>query len=312
MVTQQVSSERLVVPQMHVSSLPSQMKAPYSHDFPIGVDLTALGAHRPEWEIVEDDEGFFEFMNYPKLASAAYAAFRGGIDFVTLGSEFTLRSDEKIPSMDSVSAAQRLHTIADIDVHAGLPVQADAVAAVDHQITEVPGSLHIEFDMSDEDPDVLSSALVAAHTASVSVRVRAQEIEHRTDLVSLIVEHADEVHLVGTWEDIKLAADAIRRAAQVVERVVCIFAVCSIIVSGERGAARERENMLSLMMNQPLFTDEWAVIGTVYDVVDEVQRSMRSSLIDGLVFIPEALPTDLASLIRGVLPLVRDDSRGGE
>ncbi|MDN6487611.1 MAG: hypothetical protein L0K34_09035, partial [Ancrocorticia sp.] len=59
------------------------------------------------------------------------------------------------------------------------------------------------------------------------------------------------------------------------------------------------------MNGSPAFAGKASVVGTVYDVADVVESWIGLGAADGVVFLPASVPTDLASVIRGVLPLLR-------
>lgn len=59
------------------------------------------------------------------------------------------------------------------------------------------------------------------------------------------------------------------------------------------------------MQGTPAFEGKASVVGTVYDVADMVESWIGLGAADGIIFLPASLPTDLASVIRGVLPLLK-------
>ena len=58
------------------------------------------------------------------------------------------------------------------------------------------------------------------------------------------------------------------------------------------------------MTGRPVFDGKASVVGTVYDVADTVEEWICLGAVDGIVFLPASLPTDLASVIRGIMPLL--------
>lgn len=66
----------------------------------------------------------------------------------------------------------------------------------------------------------------------------------------------------------------------------------------------ERALLVEAIYGTELFAGIPKVVGTVYDVADAIERWVGLGAADGVVVLPASLPTDLGSLIRGVLPLL--------
>ena len=87
-------------------------------------------------------------------------------------------------------------------------------------------------------------------------------------------------------------------------RSVRVLGELGIVISGSMRAANERALLVADMVGAPLFEGKASVVGTVSDVADAFERWIGTGAADGLIFLPASLPTDLASLIRGVVPLL--------
>ena len=123
--------------------------------------------------------------------------------------------------------------------------------------------------------------------------------------IQAIARFADSVHLLtGDPHRAREARFALRSAAAAFDRQLTLLTEIGIIVSGSMPAARERSLLVETMTGRPVFDGKASVVGTVYDVADTVEEWICLGAVDGIVFLPASLPTDLASVIRGIMPLL--------
>lgn len=83
-----------------------------------------------------------------------------------------------------------------------------------------------------------------------------------------------------------------------------------VAISATLRAAEERLVLIEQLTQRPAFSDIAAVIGTVYDAAYQIEDYIKRGVADGIVFRPASLPTDLASIMRGVLPLLQERAKG--
>lgn len=273
----------------------------------IGVDLTLLGAVSADEYASLGLDLPVEYVSFPKLASCAGAACSGGLDFISLSKDFQTRSD-RVSTMDAVRTMARILDAGEGGFSAEVPADRESFEeAVGLLKRQRDGWGCIEVSVR-SDADVQRVAAAAAQARSngiqVSVRVRAE------DLADI-----DHVALAGWADSVRLITDdphkarearfALRSAAQRAKRELRVLVEVGIIISGSQQAANERALLVEAMQGSPVFAGRARVIGTVYDVADVVESWIGLGAADGVIFLPASLPTDLASVIRGVLPLLK-------
>ena len=276
-------------------------------DAVIGVDLTLLGAVCSEAFASLGIDLPVERASLPKLASCIGAACTGGLDFVSLSKDFQARSD-RTTCMDAVRTVSRIMDVGAVGFAAAIPPEAGHVdEAVSLLAEQKDGWGCVEIDIaSSSDLEQIARYAKSAHDAGVQVTARVA-----CDLLSEL-----DIDLLASWADmVRLLTDdpheargarfALRSAAHQQGRELRVLVEVGIVISGNQQAANERAILIEAMNGSPAFAGKASVVGTVYDVADLVESWIGLGAADGVVFLPASVPTDLASVIRGVLPLLR-------
>ncbi|PWF27715.1 hypothetical protein [Ancrocorticia populi] len=276
-------------------------------DAVIGVDLTLLGAVCSEAFTSLGIDLPVERASLPKLASCIGAACTGGLDFVSLSKDFQARSD-RTTCMDAVRTVSRIMDVGAVGFSAEIPPEAEHVdEAVSLLAEQKDGWGCVEIDIaSSSDLEQIAKYAKSAHDAGVQVTARVA-----CDLLSEL-----DIDLLASWADmVRLLTDdpheargarfALRSAAHQQGRELRVLVEVGIVISGNQQAANERAILIEAMNGSPAFAGKASVVGTVYDVADLVESWIGLGAADGVVFLPASVPTDLASVIRGVLPLLR-------
>lgn len=276
----------------------------------VGIDLTLLGAARTHGERARGTDIPVEHMSFPTLASAVMAAAQGGIDFVSLSEGFVTRSDHSdvTGALDAAKTCGRLIEHADLALAAEVPCSADGFdRAIELMNRQGPGFSCVEFAVDEgADYELLADSARRAHARGTTVAARIDAA--RCDVLDLqaIASWADAVRLLSSDpHEAREVRFALRSAAAEQGRELKVLCEIAFIVSASREAAKEREILLRMLGADTLHEGKARVVGIVADVVDEVERWISAGATDGIVFVPASVPTDLASLIRGILPLMR-------
>lgn len=276
----------------------------------IGIDLSLLGARKAK-ERATGMDAPVEHMSFPALASAVEGAARGGLDFVTLSDSFVTRSDHDATNgaLDAARTAGRLIELADLGFAAQVPSEPEAFERSIELIDQAGcgwGCVELKVD-ANTDYELLEDQAHRAHAVGVTVcvRLKASEFEHLD--VAAIASCVDAVRLVCTDpHEAREVRFALRSSAAEQGRTLRVLCEIGFIVSSSREAAQEREILLRMLGGDESLRGKTCVAGTVTDVVDEAERWISAGATDGIVFLPASVPTDLASLIRGVMPLIRE------
>ncbi|MGO1858434.1 hypothetical protein [Ancrocorticia populi] len=276
-------------------------------DAVIGVDLTLLGAVCSEAFASLGIDLPVEHASLPKLASCIGAACTGGLDFVSLSKDFQARSD-RTTCMDAVRTVSRIMDVGAVGFSAEIPPEAEHVdEAVSLLAEQKDGWGCVEIDIaSSSDLEQIAKYAKSAHDAGVQVTARVA-CDLLSDLdIDLLASWADMVRLLtDDPHEARGARFALRSAAHQQGRELRVLVEVGIVISGNQQAANERAILIEAMNGSPAFAGKASVVGTVYDVADLVESWIGLGAADGVVFLPASVPTDLASVIRGVLPLLR-------
>ncbi|USR78828.1 hypothetical protein [Arcanobacterium pinnipediorum] len=270
----------------------------------MGIDLSLLGAQTCGSLTEIDVEPF----HYGKMAAATRAAAGGGLDFVALSAEFVADSAHRQLGMDTVSVGSQLCSIPglgvvmEVEAHPRALAQGcEAVGVVSHSWA----SLAITIDGQTDFNDDLCRAMHDVRSAGVGliVNIRAQSLT--AELTASVAKFADMVRLrVPDPHVARGLRYGIRAAAHEVGRNLPVVVDIGIVISATAQAAHERALLIEAITGVPLFPDVPKIIGTVHEVADSIERWVGLGAADGVVVLPASLPTDLGSLIRGVLPLL--------
>ncbi|MHB1065412.1 MAG: hypothetical protein ACYC1Z_13155 [Georgenia sp.] len=305
---------------MPVSYLPTRT-ASTSTKVTVGLDLTGLG-------VGDATDGFsadlpVETANLARLSSFTKAAHDGGVDFVTLGERFRLRSDRAVRAnswLDPVVAVRR------ISPHAGaaglvatLPAAGADLSLVAGELGQVPATNGTWTGLQLGDPrggEVLAHTLEAvsrAFSATRSTRVAAPR-------VVVPVSTDGEVEPAGSFADVVRIRETdlewarelrygVRAAARAAGRDVRVLVDLHTVISGDRDTAQARAALIGDIAGpDAAWAGALSAVGTVADVVELVQTWLQAGGADGFVVLPGSLPADVVALLRGVLPALR--SRG--
>ena len=158
----------------------------------------------------------------------------------------------------------------------------EAIAKLAEEIADSGMPVNVQFDA--EVADAIALDMLASFVDGV--RVRTDDLERARDI-----------------------RRELRSLAASNGRSLRVFGELGIVISGSMRAASERALLVADITGAPLFEGKASVVGTVYDVADAVERWVGTGAADGLIFLPASLPTDLASLIRGVVPLLTARAR---
>ncbi len=271
----------------------------------IGIDLTVLGAHEHHSEY---DLGFDHvYASLPKLASCVSAACEGGLDLISLSRDFQARS-EGASDMDAVKTMARLAQHGSAGFSAEVSAEPEKINRAVIELREQKdgwGAIEISVTPT-TDLSGIAAELEAARTQGIHVCVRVEASD---------LEFIDHEELVTSADYVRLGTDdphvarecrfALRSAARKCGSDIVVLVDLGVVISGNHQAANEREILLKAISGHTLFEGRARVVGTVYDVADEVERWIGNGAADGIVLLPASLPTDLASVIRGVMPLLR-------
>ncbi|MBM7825234.1 putative peroxiredoxin [Arcanobacterium pluranimalium] len=279
----------------------------------IGIDLSMLGAMPSEMLDEYGHDVAVDHVNFPRLASSVKAALEGGLDFVTLNRSFHTSSDQQHDrALDGVKAASKLLNIASGGISVEVPPLLKFVEAGTQALAgeyERCSSLELQVNAT-SDFSELSKMAQIARDAGVKVTVITADPAFALGHVKEIAAFADIVR-VKTAEP--LAAQKLRTQlrdyAAKKQREILVFVDVGIVISASRQAAQERAVLIADINHKPLFDGISSVTGTVYDVADAIESWVATGAADGIVFVPASLPTDLASVLRGVLPLMKERTK---
>ena len=277
----------------------------------VGIDLSLLGAARKVKARAAGIDTPVEHMSFPALASAVEGAARGGLDFVALSEGFVTRSDHDATNgaLDAARTAGRLIELADLGFSAQVPSDRDGFERSVELIGQAGcgwGCVELRVD-ANTDYALLVEQADRAHAkgAMISVVLKASEFEHVD--VEALASCVDTVRLeCSDPHEAREVRFALRSSAAEQGRMLRVLCEIGFIVSSSREAAEEREILLKMLGGDEAFRGKTCIAGTVTDVVDEAERWISAGATDGFVFLPASVPTDLASLIRGVMPLIRE------
>lgn len=274
----------------------------------IGVDLSALGATASESVFDMGCDLPVEHLNFPRLACAVNAAHGGGIDFVSLGSQFYTRSDFRVrnAALDGVKAAAKLAEVTKGGLSVSVPASAHYILqAIDSLVVQREGwaALAIDID-TDTDVDALITPTGQARMAGIKI-ITVISSQLCASKIAAVAAIADMVRLRIT--DPHVAREirfAVRSAAEQLNKEIPVVVDLGIVISASTQAAEERAYLVSAMSGQEIFAGIASSVGTVYDVADTIEAWVGLGAADGVMIVPASLPTDMASILKGVLPLL--------
>lgn len=286
--------------------LPSSSQSRLSFKVPsISIDLSSLGV-----EVFDSSSDFgedfpVETCNLPRLASMTSAALSDGLAAVTLGSSFLLRSDLHLRDcrLDAVRASVKLTSKITGPIFAS--VTADSVGEAALEAVKDTG-VGLEILVTGVDLGPVLSLIAAAHRDGTPVTVSLTgETASRIDLTAL-GSVLDRVRLrEADPHSAREIRYSLRSAALEQGRDLQVVSDLFMIVSGCVMDAEERANLISAIGADRYAEGAARVLGTVHDVADHIESWTDLGAADAFTILPGSLPTDLASTVCGVLPLLR-------
>lgn len=286
--------------------LPSSRQPRVGYKIPsISIDLSTLGAEVFDASSEFGEDFPVESCNLHRLASMTSAAISDGLAAVTLGSSFLLRSDLHIRDcrLDPVRAAVKLTSRITGPIYAAVTAASgceEALAAV--KDTEVGLEIHV----ADGDLDSALSLIDRARRNGNPVTVALTgDTASRIDLGALGAV-VDSVRLresdPHTAREIRYS---LRSAALEEGRDLQVTSDLFMIVSACAMDAEERANLITAIGADRYAEGSARVLGTVHDVADHIESWLALGAADAFTILPGSLPTDLASTVCGVLPLLQ-------
>ncbi|WP_216380076.1 hypothetical protein [Arcanobacterium phocae] len=269
----------------------------------LGIDLSMLGVQSFVNPLVPEKEPF----HYPKMMAATRAAANGGLDFVALSAEFCADGMRPHATLDAVNVAAQLRGVEGAGIIAEVLAEPTLIRqAIDTFAVDGAGWASLAVRIP---PVIDSEQLIAAfreiELAGIGLVVNVKSTDLTSDIVRAVAKYANMVRLqVPDPHVARGLRYKIRAMANSVGRDVPIVVDLGVVISATSSAANERALLVSAINGEELFSDIPKICGTVYDVADAIERWVGLGAADGVVVHPASLPTDLASLIRGVVPLL--------
>lgn len=275
----------------------------------IGVDLTALSPHVSGTALTHElsPDRFL----HSRLAAATKAALGASIDFVAIGSDLEFgRGENSISTTDTASIANEVASLARGGVFVSVRPDAEEiehvrstfVAGVPNLGTAWRGISILADGATELEP--LKTALLAVRKSriKISFTLAGKISAHSARVMS---EFADFVRIRSTdYEDARALRFELLDAMKQIKRSFPVLGEVGVLISASRQAADERREMIREMKGDDIFQEIPSVIGTVYDVADFIETWVGAGAVDGVVLHPASLPTDLGSIVRGVIPLL--------
>lgn len=286
--------------------LPSSRQSRRGYKVPsISIDLSTLGAEVFDASSEFGEDFPVESCNLHRLASMTSAAISDGLAAVTLGSTFLLRSDLHIRDcrLDPVRAAVKLNSRITGPIFAAITADSGCVEALD----AVKGTdVGLEIHVAEGDLTPALTIIEQARAAGTPITVALTgETASRIDLGKLGAV-ADSIRLrepdPHTAREIRYS---LRSAALEQGRDLRVSADLFMIVSACAMDAEERASLIAAIGADRYAVGSARVLGTVHDVADHIDSWLALGAADAFTILPGSLPTDLASTVCGVLPLLQ-------
>lgn len=276
---------------------------------PIAMNLTLLGA--AEMDIPGEDvpETFLKRVNVPLLASSVSAAYAGGVDSITLDRDFHVHptAPPRSAALDGVTMAEKLAAGKTPQICAEIPSDPLYIREAVSLLTNARvASAAVMLTLQElDDYHDFKRAADDARAAGVNVWLLATNPEVTGENAETVASIFDAVRV--RYPDraaVRKMRFALKEAAKKRKRDFTVFADLGIVISATLQAAEERSILISQLNGGELFSGMASVVGTVYDVADAIESWVGMGAADGMVLTPASLPTDLASVLKGVLPLL--------
>lgn len=271
----------------------------------VGFDLTGLGTQAGSG--IHHAEVPNAHVDYNALAGAMKAAYSGGLDGILFSQTFRKETDRasRRGILDAAAAVHHIRDFVSGEVSVAVSPEADLLVAAAEQIKDAGTNPTVETPLPQECTAELIAAADAARALGVSISVMVPLDQIEDIDATQVVAFADRVR-VRTL-DPHAAREfrfAIRTAAREAGKNVPVLTDIGVIVSSTQAAATERAYLIEAITGKAVFDGFAHAVGTVHDAADEIERWVGFGATDGVVIVPASLPTDLASTVRGVLPLL--------
>lgn len=281
----------------------------------VGFDLSNLGAQSTVIPGEYGSETAVSALNYPRLIASIKAALSANVDFVHFTQSFHTQAQTltKAALLDGVRAAHRIVELIDNGgICVEVPFNSDqGLVAVGEFLQDAPLQKSVSIKINkDANIDLLKEFSARAKKSGVNLVALIKDVDFATVNAQMLAEMVDVVQLrEPDVLKVRNARFALREAALNLGKKIRISGELGIVISATMQSAEERAGLISALNGKPLFDDVAKAIGTVYDVADVVEKWISCGAVDGIVFKPASLPTDLASVIKGVLPLLKERAK---
>lgn len=271
----------------------------------VSIDLSSLGV-----EVFDSGSDFgedfpVESCNLGRLASMTSAALTDGLASVTLGSSFLLRSDLHLRDcrLDAVRAAVKLTGRITGPIYAAVTPDLVGDAALEAvKDTGVGLEIHIPGGELESALDLIERARLDGTPATVALTGETAQTIDLTALGAAVESVRLREQDPHTAREIRYS---LRSAALETGRDLQVVADLFMIVSACAMDAEERAGLITAIGADRYAEGAPRVLGTVHDVADHVESWMALGAADAFTILPGSLPTDLASTVCGVLPLLQ-------
>lgn len=270
----------------------------------VGLDLSLLGARTERFG--SGEELSRKSANIGMLFASAQAATTNGIDFVCLSKDFVV-SETGNPSLDRVKAAIEMIKYGVSQIAVVIAPEVETFNATLDMLEGVDSSrIVLSFPLSGEEKtDELDTCISRAK--EMNVQLLAQ-----VDAETVLASNPERFIHIGP--DIRMNAPtphlarearfALRAAAQESGQELRVLLDIGVIISATRQAAKERLILNETISGKKMFSRTVHVIGTVCDIADATEYWLGQGAADGVVYLPASAGTDVASLVKGVIPFL--------
>ncbi|XCB30188.1 hypothetical protein RQN30_01725 [Arcanobacterium hippocoleae] len=285
----------------------------------LGFNLTGLGARGMEVPGEYGPEIAVSTLNFPLLLASVNAAFHGGIDFIQLNRNFQLHGGESSALryhsalLDGVRTAAK---IADVISGGGLNIEIPfdeeiGLPAVSGFLRNYKGRKSVSVAVKkSEDFRLLEKFSAAAAANNLNVVALCTNPDLLSDNAVRLAELVDAVQLrSGNIEQARRLRFLFHELSEKTGRNVKLIIELGIVISATLQSANERAALISELSHRQIFDGMPHAVGTVYDVADCVEKWIGMGGADGILFTPASLPTDLASVLKGVVPLLNERAK---
>ena len=293
----------------------------------VGVNLTAFGAFPTDFPGDDAHGVTVEHLNLAHLLSSISAAFHGGLDVVTLDRDFHTRSDAdaQANALDGVRTVVKIwerakNFVPSADNNnsraalcAEVPSDPDYIRQAVKILSdgEVKRASILIALQDTSDFDDFEAAANEARAAGYKIWLVVTNPQLTLNYVDVVARIADVVRVRTTDRSLaRTLRFSLLEAGEKLGRKILVLADLGVVISASLQAAHERDILVSQMIGHELFAGQSKIVGTVYDVADAIEGWIGAGAADGLIFTPASLPTDLASLLKGVLPLISARIKG--